>query len=125
MNTRCGPSDKGEEYCACGCAAYEPDYCCRIDCPHSATCREIGESREKRRNEWTLNTREIKTIGFFHIAGRGKVFTASRREHDFELLELMGSVVLINDERYKVRGIESTRGLVPGDMVGLLVSPVK
>ena len=120
---KCGPSDKGEEYCACGCAAYEPDYCGRVDCPHSAVCRELGEQNEKHRREWALNPREVKSNGSFQIVGRGQVFTADRREHDFELLDLLGYVVLINDENYKVNGIESMGRI--GPMVGLLVSPVK
>jgi len=39
----CGPSPLGEEYCACGCGAYDDDLCGRIDCPHSDICREIAE----------------------------------------------------------------------------------
>lgn len=123
MNTKCGPSEKGEEYCACGCAAYEPDYCGRADCPHSAVCRELGEQNERHKKMWSLNPRAIKTNGSFVIPGRGQVFTADRRQHDFELLDILDYTVLIDNEKYKVTGIESMGRM--GPMVGLLVKPIK
>lgn len=41
-----GISPLGEEYCICGCGAYDMDLCGRIDCPHSETCREIGQQNK-------------------------------------------------------------------------------
>jgi hypothetical protein len=45
----CGPSPKGEEYCACGCAAYDNERCGRKDCPHGSLCKLIAESNEAAR----------------------------------------------------------------------------
>ncbi len=34
-----GPSKAGEEYCTCGCGAYDTDRCMRDDCPHG--CKDL------------------------------------------------------------------------------------
>lgn len=67
----------------------------------------------------------IKSLDEFYIPGRGKIFSADRKEHDFELLDLMKEVVSINGKEWKVIGIESTMGLAPGRWVGLLVKEIK
>lgn len=64
---------------------------------------------------------EIKALGKFNIPGLGDVFTADRRQHNFELLDLKGKNVVIDGVIYTVRGIERTLGIVPGPLVGLLV----
>ena len=72
-----------------------------------------------------MSAKVVKALGEYHIAGRGQIFSADRRQHDFELLDLLNEFVSINDTLYKVRGIESTRGLLPGHFVGLLVKKVE
>ena len=37
------PLQKGEEYCACGCGAYDTDRCGLATCPHGDFCKELAK----------------------------------------------------------------------------------
>lgn len=67
----------------------------------------------------------VNIIEEFQIPGRGKVFTADRRKHNFELLNLKGELIKINDKPWKVIGIEYMMGLIPKPIVGLIVKKAK
>jgi hypothetical protein len=54
-----------------------------------------------------MDIKGVESTGEFRIPGRGLVFTADRRVHDFELLDLLRQLIVVKNDIYMVTGIES------------------
>jgi len=68
----------------------------------------------------------IKVNEWFTIIGRGQVATAFQKDHDFDLTSLTDQMVLINNESFLVKGIESFGGRASSedDLIGLIVKKI-
>lgn len=76
--------------------------------------------------------KEFKSIDTTHITGRGPLIVVHVPNPNMEMrpegLPELGEVVLIDDKKYHVRGIEASKKLMDppylDEMVGLIVYPV-
>jgi len=67
--------------------------------------------------------RIVNVKGIYDVPGRGRIFTADRREHEFELLELKeNDRVMIKDEEWIINHLECFRaGNLIKQVVGICV----
>jgi hypothetical protein len=71
-----------------------------------------------------LNIIQYKSLDTFEIKGIGKIFVVENdKDRNRDNNDLFGSKVIIDGQKYKVKGIESfaIQKIAKGDKIGLLV----